>query len=89
MKSKTEKTLTEIIERIIQSGYTFQVSKRTVERAIMELRGIDDRTIRKWLKALVMFDYLKPVAVGVYQLNPLKVPDLFEVIKEKPQIKLQ
>lgn len=86
---RTEKTLRKIIDYLLAEGYKMQVRRLDVERAIMRTRGVDQRTIDKWLKALIVFEYLKPIGAGVYQLNPFRIPELLRIIKEKPQSKLQ
>ncbi|MFZ7138788.1 MAG: hypothetical protein ACOWW1_10285 [archaeon] len=85
---QTEDTLQKIIKMLVQDGYRLQVTRRIVEQAIMKLRGIDERTIKKWLKALMVFEYLTPISPNVYRINPLKVPELFPLLKEKPQTKI-
>jgi hypothetical protein len=85
---KSYKALTEIIDALISSGYRYQVTKKDVEKTIMQLRGIDPRTVEKWLKALTVFEYLIPVSDKSFQLNPLKIPDLVSKLKEKSQTKM-
>ena len=85
----SEKICKQIIEHLVASGWKHQVRQKDVETAIMRIRGVDQRTKTKWLEALIVFEYLKPVAPRVYQVNPLQVPDLFQRLKEKPQTTIQ
>ena len=77
------------MDYLLAEGFRVQVTRKFVEKAIMHVRGIDPRTIHKWLRALVMFEYLIPVSVSVYRINPVKVPELFNLLREKPQTKIQ
>ena len=86
---RSEKVCRKIIDHLIASGYKYQVRKSDVETAIMRVRGVDQRTIDKWFKALIVFEYLKPVGAGVYQLNPFQIPELISRLREKPQTKIQ
>jgi len=89
---KAEQTCKEIIAEIVKKGYQYQISHADLTKIIMQKRGIDERTIQHWINALETFDYLKaePTTVlKVYKLNPLKVPELFNILKEQPQTKIQ
>ncbi|RLC36474.1 hypothetical protein DRH29_04500 [candidate division Kazan bacterium] len=83
-----QKVCEEIINFLLNEGFRIEVSKSDVEKAIMYIRGIDERTIQKWLKALVIFGYLKPRTPFIYQINPIKVPRVMKMLKEKPQTKI-
>ena len=89
MRVRTAKTLQQIVDYLIAEGYRVQVTRNHVEKAIMEIRGIDPRTVETWLKALVRFEYLIPTALNVYRLNPLKIPQLFELLRANGQLKIQ
>jgi len=86
---RSEKICSQIIDHLIAEGYRVQVRRTDVEKAIMRIRGIDPRTVQKWLKALVIFEYLIQTSVVTYRLNPLRIPELFSLLKEKSQLKLQ
>ena len=88
MRVKAEQTCEQIINYLLAEGFKFEVSKRDLEKAIMQHRGIDERTIERWIKALTTFEYLKPVSLKVYAFNPLKIPQVMKLLKEKPQTKL-
>jgi len=85
---KAQKVCEQIIDQLIREGFRYQVSKADVEKAIMWVRGVDNRTIQKWLKALIVFEYLIPKAPNIYQLNPFKIPELMKVLKDNPQTKM-
>ena len=87
--SKAEQTCERIIDYLIQEGYKLQVHKRDIAKPIMHLKGVDERTIARWLKALIIFEYLKPITPDLYQLNPMKIPKLMHILKDHPQVKLQ
>lgn len=78
----------QIIEDLIKEGYKFQVSKSDLEKTIMLRRGIDERTVARWIRALKTLEYITQVNASVYQLNPAMTPKLFEILKEKPQTKM-
>ena len=85
----SEKVCRKIIDHLLAHGWKVQVRRSDVDKAIMRIRGVDQRTRQKWLEALIVFEYLKPVAPNVYQLNPLRIPELLSMLKEKPQTKIQ
>lgn len=47
----------------------YQTSLKELKMAISEVRGCDKRTIKKWLKILQQYDYIKHVAGAVWELN--------------------
>jgi len=51
----------------------------------MSDRGIDSRTVARWVTVLVAFGYLEPVNKNVYQMNVVKVPRLASILKNIPQ----
>ena len=83
------KVCEQIIDCLLSEGYRLQITKRDIETCIMKLRGIDPRTVEKWLKALIRFDYITQKAPNVYEFNPFKVPEVLKLIKKEPQVKLQ
>lgn len=85
---KAQKVCEEIVNDLVREGFKFQVSKPDLEKAIMWRRGIDERTIKRWIKALETFGYLKRVTPRVWQLNPVKIPQLMTLLKEKPQTRV-
>jgi len=85
---KAQKVCEEIINFLLREGFKHQVSKREIEKAIMNIRGIDERTIQRWFRALEVFEYIKPINAYVYQLNPISIPRVMKLLKEKPQTKI-
>lgn len=88
---KAEETCREIIAEVVKKGFQYQISHKDLTKIIMLKRGIDERTVQRWINALVTFDYLTAETTSmykVYKVNPLRVPELFEILKEKPQTKL-
>lgn len=86
---KVHKVCSEIIDHLLAQGWKVQVRRKDVEKAIMQIRGIDERTVSRWLKALITFEYLIPTSTMTYRLNPLRIPELFNNLREKPQTKIQ
>lgn len=67
----------EILESLIKNGEQIgRYSKREVERAIIECRGADPRTINNWFGALLKLDYLLQPELGVYTLNLDRIASL-------------
>ena len=50
--------------------------KTDIEKAIMESRGLDPRTIRNWFDYLWKMEYFIQSKIGVYQLNFEKIAEL-------------
>lgn len=92
-RMKAEKICKEIIAEVVKEGFQYQVSHKNLVKVIMRKRDIiDERAVARWINALQTFGYLKAETTTVwrvYKLNPAKVPDLFNNLKEKPQTKLQ
>ena len=74
-----------VMELLLKDGFSFQVPKARVEAAIMSVRGIDSRTVARWITVLVSFGYLVPVNKNVYQMNVVKVQHLASILKNIPQ----
>lgn len=82
MKSDTicEQIMTELL---VEQDYQAQYTRKQVEKAIMKVRGIDERTVQRWLKALMVFEYLEPKAPNIYSINFVKVPKfVLEALKQ-------
>jgi hypothetical protein len=75
----------EIMGTLLKDGFSFQVPLAKVEAAVMNVRGVDVRTVKRWIQVLVAFGYLEPVNRNVFQMNVVKVPHLASVLKNKPQ----
>lgn len=89
---KAEQTCKEIIAEVVKKGFQYRVSHRDLVKIIMNKRDIkDERAVQGWINALQIRDFIileSTTIHKIYQLNPSKVPDLFQVLKEKPQTKL-
>jgi len=85
---KTQEICEQVINYLISDGFRKQVSKKEVQKAIMFIKGIDERTIKRWLKALEIFEFLIPINAHLYEINILKIPHLITVLKENPQTKI-
>lgn len=71
---------------MVEQGYTKQVSKTELEKAIVYVRGPDQRTITNWLKALVILEFITQPSPFIYELHLEKCPDLLQsAIKEQKQ----
>ena len=88
-----KKVCEEIIEDLIKEGYRHQISHRDLVKTIMQKRNIiDERSINRWINALINFEYLIPqetTIFKVYKLNPTAIPHLFQILNNQPQTKIQ
>ena len=86
---RTKEICDKIIEQLLKDGYTYQITRQDLEKAIMKVRGIvDERAIDNWVRALITWEYIKHIQKGIFQLNPTACPQIFKTLKEKPQTKL-
>lgn len=88
---KAQEQCEKIVEALLLEGYRYQISHKDIVKTIMEHRGIDDRTVQRWIKALLIFGYIKAENTAIhkiYSLNPAKIPRLATLLKEKPQTKM-
>jgi len=58
----------QIVEAVKKRGFTFQVPASVVEKEIGEIRGSDRRTIRKWLKNLTKYGYMKWIQLRLLEI---------------------
>ena len=84
-----ESVCEEIMFEVLKDGYRYQVTKPTIERAILVTKGIDERTSKRWLKALLTLEYITPTQKNIYQINIEKIPHIFRVLKDIPQTHLK
>jgi len=70
----------EIVNYLVDKGYTFQVSGTELQRAIAYLIGSDPRTLRNWTQTLKLLGFIEEVGLGggVFKLNLVKVPSALE-----------
>ena len=84
-----ERGCLEIIEHLLKRGFSYQVARRELENAIILCnKGIDERTWKRWIRALEVFEYLKLIDKNLYEMNVSKVPNLFAILKNTPQTHL-
>jgi len=81
-----EEAIREILENLISSNQETLglYSKGQIEKAIIQVRGIDQRTIKNWFKTLWKLEYLVQPKPTVFQLNYQKIASLD--VKLPPQI---
>ena len=84
-KPNPEIVCEEIMEILLKDGFSYQVTKASIEKAIFQTRGVDKRTTDRWLKVLLTFNYLIPVNRQVYEMNVAKVPGLVKILRNNPQ----
>lgn len=57
--SKNNRKFLDIIKALLNAqGYKTEYPYGEVETAIMKERGIDERTVKRWLRALIKFEFL-------------------------------
>jgi len=78
MVSKAFKTCLLLIEKMVKHGYINQISHEDVGKLIAREIGADQRTIEKYTRVCVQFQFLKPHVlkkngeVAVYIINLVK-----------------
>ena len=78
------KTLEQIMEVLTRNGYSYQVARKDIEKAIIQVRGIDKRTIERWIQLLLIFGFLKEVNDKVFEINITKIR-IVDILKKQPQ----
>ena len=78
MVSKAVRKCNRILTYLAEQGYTYQVTKKELHKAIAILIGADPRTLRNWTETLKLLDYIEEVSPGIYRLNFVKVPSALE-----------
>jgi hypothetical protein len=74
MVSKAVRKCERILTYLAEQGFTLQVTKKELHKAIAVLIGADPRTLRNWENTLKLLEYIEPVSPGIYRLNFVKVP---------------
>ena len=87
-QSKAYQTCAEIMKTIVEAGFTYQITKKNLEKVIMLKRGGDPRTFRNWLNNLVLIDFLEPINATVYKLNLERCPEALALGVKEGQKKL-
>ena len=84
-----KKVCDDIIKQLIKDGFVYQITRKDLEKAIMKVRNIiDERSIDRWIRALITFEYIKYKHHNIFELNPIVCPEIFKILKDKPQTKL-
>lgn len=72
-----KQVIKEILQNLInQNNRIGYYTKEQIEKAIMQCRGADPRTIQTWFKALFRLEYLIQPQPNVYNINIDKIVDL-------------
>ena len=77
-------TLEAIMKTLTKEGYSYQISKKDLEKAIIQNRGIDVRTIDRWIQLLEMFGFIGKVTKQTWEINITKL-NIVQLLKNKPQ----
>ena len=90
MKQQSEayQACVEIMKTIVQAGFTYQITKKNLEKVIMLKRGGDPRTFRSWLNNLVLIEFLEPINANVFKLNLQRCPEALALGVKEGQKKL-
>lgn len=78
----------DIMKTIVERGFTNQIHKRELEKVIMEKCGIDKRTIKNWINALITLGFIKEINPLVYSLHFDNCPELLSLLIRNGQKKL-
>ena len=78
-----------IMEELLKQGYKHRLSPQDLEKAIMQVRGIDQRTINRWVQVLFKLGYIQGLPYGYYQFNITMIPNLMSVLKNTPQTRIE
>ena len=80
MVSKAVLKCQKIMLHLARQGFTNQVTKKELKKAIVVLIGADPRTIKRWIETLKLLEYIEEVGMGIYRLNYAKVPGALECL---------
>jgi len=87
-QSQAYQTCVEILKTIVKAGFTYQITKKNLEKVIMLKRGGDPRTFRNWLNNLTLIEFLEPVNANVFKLNLERCPEALALGVKEGQKKL-
>ena len=76
-----------IVTDLIDQGF-IRISRQKLEETIMQHRGIDERTVARWTRALLTLNYIKGVGPNLFEINILMIPNVIARLKDK-QTKIQ
>jgi hypothetical protein len=89
MKSKAYQICEEILNYLVNRGFTYQVSRESLVEAITLIRGGDPRTIQNWIRNLQVLGFIEMVNPSVFKLNLVRCPEALEkAVKVQGQKKL-
>ena len=72
----------QIMETLLKDGFNYQVPRKEVENAIIKSNmGMDERTWKRWIRALTVMEYLIPANNQVYEMNVVKIPHLYKLFR--------
>jgi hypothetical protein len=57
--NRSQRICKEIMQYLISQGYTNQVSRSVIMKAIVYIRGPDPRTIENWMRALTVNGFIE------------------------------
>ena len=87
--SRTHRVCKEILDYLVREGFTYQVSRTSLVKAITLIRGGDPRTIQNWIRNLRVLGFIEMINLNVFKLNLVKSPEALEkAVKVQGQKKL-
>jgi len=78
MRSQAYKVCEEILNYLVNSGFSYQVSRHSLVEAITWIRGGDPRTIQNWIRNLRVLGFIEMINPNVFKLNLVKSPEALE-----------
>jgi hypothetical protein len=89
MRSQAYKVCEEILNYLVNSGFSYQVSRHSLIEAITWIRGGDPRTIQNWIRNLQVLGFIEMVNPNVFKLQLVRCPEALEkAVKVQGQKKL-
>ena len=83
---KTE-VIKEILQNLLETKKVGYYTKQDIEKAIMQSRGVDKRTIQNWFNMLWKLEYFVQPEPGIFNLNLEKIVDLEVKVSPQPDMK--
>jgi hypothetical protein len=77
-KNRTVQGCEEIINEMVQEGFTNQINWHALKIIIKKVKGGDPRTVANWRNNLFDLGYLEQPLPGLYKVNLLKCPGVLE-----------
>jgi hypothetical protein len=77
-ETSTERGCREILDELVKNGLVRNCSKKDLIVAITKLRGVDPRTHKLWIEAMVNLDYLERKNASVYEVKLSKCTDVLK-----------